>query len=350
VGRAVFLSCSSARAPRKPTHAPPEGHAYAKSNFAACEGGPSAPPTPAHVAIFRLSVSKVSRGDGRSAVAAAAYRAGEAVREARTGRTHDYRRRRSVVVFRRLVGWDGSRADLWNAAQAAEVRRDAAEAREVQLALPYELPARVRAALALGFAKWLHDRYGCAVDLVIHRPGRAGSDRNHHAHLLLTTRQVSGGGLGRKTRELDDRQQGPIAVELMRARWAAEVNAALTLGGFTQRVENRSAERVGAAADWVHVPRSALGVAEREVPPALVLAAISRRAEANRRRAALRLASPVGLPRDYPEVASAEQTPVKALLSKRHLIGRQTGRAQTRQPRSGTAERKTTPPRTGPQR
>lgn len=215
-------------------------------------GTPPAPSRPRSVVPFyRLSLSKITRGEGRSAVAAAAYRSGERLHEERVGRTHDYRRRRNGITTRRLIGWEGERADLWNAAQQAERRRNSVEAREVQLGLPAELPAFRRRELALGFASWLRDRYRVAVDVAIHLPGKRGSARNHHAHLLMTTRVVEAGVLGRKVRLLDDLTEGPKEVEAMRAEWARLLNEALYRARVRGRVEHRSRRRMDAESKGV---------------------------------------------------------------------------------------------------
>ena len=67
-------------------------------------------------------------------------------------------------------------------------------ARESVIALPAEIAAEQRHALALalavGFARTLPTETGCAVDGCIHAPSKDGDERNHHAHVLMTTRTV----------------------------------------------------------------------------------------------------------------------------------------------------------------
>lgn len=106
--------------------------------------------------VYHLSVKSVSRSDGRSATAAAAYRSGESITDERTGQRHDYRRRSGVHAVG-LVGWTGSRSDLWNAAESAERRKDAKVAREYELNLPAEASDDDRKSMVEGMAKWLHD-------------------------------------------------------------------------------------------------------------------------------------------------------------------------------------------------
>jgi hypothetical protein len=91
------------------------------------------------MAIFHLRIKSISRGAGRSATAAAAYRAGERIRDERTGVLHNYSRRTDVShkeillpssLQRADVVWATERASLWNAAERSEQRRDARVARE----------------------------------------------------------------------------------------------------------------------------------------------------------------------------------------------------------------------------
>ena len=211
------------------------------------------------LAIFHLSVKTVSRSTGRSAVAAAAYRAGERLTNEADGAAHDYGRRRGVMGRTLLVpdgagglatlagaGWRAARERLWNAAEAAERRVNSTVAREYELALPAELDAAGRQALAVGFAREVVSRFGVAADVAVHAPSREGNERNHHAHILTTTRVVgAGGALGGKTRELDDKKTGPAHVEALRELWAIQVNHALQRIEAAARVDHRSHVRRG---------------------------------------------------------------------------------------------------------
>jgi hypothetical protein len=71
-----------------------------------------------------------------------------------------------------------------------ENRKDARTAREWVIALPDELDADQRKDLAKDFARSLVDRYGVIADLAIHEPSKGGNDKNHHAHIMLTTRKA----------------------------------------------------------------------------------------------------------------------------------------------------------------
>lgn len=201
------------------------------------------------MSIFHLTVRSVSRASGRSAVAAAAYRAGERLVNARDGRVHDYTGKPVIDAFIMAPGgapaWASDRGHLWNAVEATEKRKDAKVAREYELALPAELSAKARRSLTVGFAELLVDRYGVTVDVALHPPDAEGDQRNHHAHLLTTTRTMTPDGLGPKTRQLDVSSTASIEVETLRASWATMVNQALAKAQIPERVDHRSFERQG---------------------------------------------------------------------------------------------------------
>ena len=213
------------------------------------------------MAIYHLSVKPVSRGVGRSSTAASAYRAAVRVADERTGETFDYTRKRGVehaeIVLPSATAadadWARDRQQLWNAAERAEQRKDARVAREYEVALPYELNAAQRLELVRAFAHELADRHGCAVDLAVHAPHRAGDTRNHHAHLLTTTRAVATAGLTTKTDiELKDADRakkglGPARTEVtaIRSRWAELVNEHLAEHGHAARIDHRSLDAQG---------------------------------------------------------------------------------------------------------
>lgn len=149
------------------------------------------------MAVYRCEVKTLNRASGRSAVAAAAYRAAERLRDERADRQHDYRRRGPGVAYAEVLtpsgapDWANKRGRLWNEAEAAENRKNSVTAREILLSLPHELDDRQRVELVRGFASRLIERYGVAVDMAVHRPDRQGDNRNHHAHVMMTTRRMN---------------------------------------------------------------------------------------------------------------------------------------------------------------
>jgi Ti-type conjugative transfer relaxase TraA len=202
----------------------------------------------------------ISRASGRSAVASAAYRAGESMTNERDGLTHDFTRRHGVEHCEIVVAqgadaeWAKDRSALWNAAEESESRKDARVAREFEIALPHELNAEQRLELTREFAQGLADRHGTAVDFAIHAPHGVSPDqvrgdgRNFHAHLMMTTRAVNSEGLGDKTaieREnkwLAANNQPLTQVQLVEIRqsWEQTANEHLARAGLEVQIDHRS--------------------------------------------------------------------------------------------------------------
>lgn len=214
------------------------------------------------MAIYHLSVKPVKRAAGRSVTAAAAYRAADRIRDQQTGQVFDYTRKRGVVheqivlpsdATRRDINWPRDRTALWNAAEGAERRKDARVAREYELALPHELTHPQRVALVHTFAQDIANRYHAAVDFALHAPHREGDQRNYHAHVLTTTREITPVGLGAKTTielsDADRRKRGlePAAkeIEAIRTHWANLTNEALRIAQHDARIDHRSLEAQG---------------------------------------------------------------------------------------------------------
>lgn len=202
------------------------------------------------MAIFHLSVKTISRSAGRSATAAAAYRAGVEITDERTGEIHDYTRKggvesAAVILPDGAPDWARDRAQLWNAAEQAEKRKNSTVAREFEIALPAELSPAEREKLAHDFARELVKRHGCAADVAIHAPGKEGDNRNHHAHILLSTRRLEADGFTEKTRELDDQKTGKVIVTEWRERFATLQNERLREAGHSVQVDHRSLEAQG---------------------------------------------------------------------------------------------------------
>jgi Ti-type conjugative transfer relaxase TraA len=206
------------------------------------------------MAIYHLAMKPISRSGGRSAVAAAAYRASQKLTNERDGLTHDFTHRRGVehseIVLPDGVEaeWAQDRSTLWNAAEAAEKRKDARVAREIEVALPHELTAEQRLELTREFSHDLADRYGVAVDFAIHSPHGDTDVRNHHAHIMLTTRKVEQDGLGEKSDlELENKRLSALGLPTshdqlrdIRLEWEERANRHLALAGHDIRIDHRS--------------------------------------------------------------------------------------------------------------
>lgn len=193
---------------------------------------------------YHCSLQTVSRSAGRSVVAAAAYRLGMELHDERYGVMHDYTRKRGIESTFAVVpdgcDWAVSPEELWNAAERAEKRINSTVGREINLALPAFLSPKERRRMAQEFAHELVERYGVAVYVAIHEPGREGDDRNYHAHILFTTREVTPDGLGKKTRILDDQKTGRQETLKIRELAADIINKHLAAANSDIRVDHRS--------------------------------------------------------------------------------------------------------------
>ncbi|HEL4140581.1 TPA: MobA/MobL family protein [Stenotrophomonas maltophilia] len=198
------------------------------------------------MAIYHCSIKSISRGQGSSVTAAAAYRAGIRIEDDTTGLVHDYTRKKGVVSVDMLapVGaptWVADPSMLWNAAEATETRKNARVGREMIVALPHEMSDAQRRELAVGIGQMLVDRYTVAAQVALHAPDKEGDQRNHHVHILFTSRQVGAEGLGAyASKILDDFKQGRKEVTALRAAVAQIVNRHLERGGYFERVDARS--------------------------------------------------------------------------------------------------------------
>jgi hypothetical protein len=200
------------------------------------------------VAIFHVSMQKVSRGEGRSVVACAAYRSGQDLICEREGRAHTYNWR-SVQgqvgqTFLFLPsGETTDRQQFWNSIESHHKRGDAILAREIEVSLPHELTHEQRAKIVHDYAIELSLRYGVGVDASIHMP--CEGELNHHVHILLSGCIVDHNGkLGNKANELDPiwckRNKVENPAERERVRWQDIANGALEAAGFSERIDHRS--------------------------------------------------------------------------------------------------------------
>lgn len=200
------------------------------------------------MAQYRFSAQVIKRSDGRSAVAAAAYRAGERLTDERLEMPFDYRARGGVEHSEIMLP-EGApegfadRATLWNAAEGAERRADAQVAREVQVSLPHELSFEQRQELVREFVKTAFVDKGMIADVAMHTPDPDGDQRNYHAHIMLTTRQIEGEGFGSKAREWNSHSQ----LREWREQWAEVQNQHLAraLGPDAPKVSHKSLEDQG---------------------------------------------------------------------------------------------------------
>jgi hypothetical protein len=203
------------------------------------------------MAQYRFSAAIVCRSEGQSVVAAAAYRAGTKLQDERTGEIKDYSRRSWSVLYTQILTpenapqWMHDRSRLWNGVEHREDRstkRGTAQlARNLELSLPHELTHEQHVELVCEFVQAEFVDRGMVADIAIHAPPRRGDGTNHHAHVLLTMRDIDDGGFGNKNRAWNKDEM----LEHWRERWADYQNLALEKYGFEARVDHRSLEDQG---------------------------------------------------------------------------------------------------------
>ena len=210
------------------------------------------------MAIYHCSVKIISRSQGRSATGAAAYRSGEKIHDERTGITHDYTRKGGIDYTEILTpentpSWVHDRSKLWNEVEHVEKRKDAQLCREVEVALPCELSPTENQTLVRGFIQDEFIKKGMVADVALHQMGKD----NPHAHILLTTREITPEGFGNKNRDWNQKDH----LETWRKSWQEHANKALELAGHKTRIDHRTLEAQGID----RVPQIHLGASVSEM-------------------------------------------------------------------------------------
>lgn len=222
------------------------------------------------IAIYHCTIKIIKRSEGRSAVAAAAYRSGQKLTNEWDGQTHDYTRKGGIVHSEILLPAHAppafqDRATLWNSVEEIEKSGKAQLAREIEIALPVELDRAAQLALVRAYVRDNFVTAGMCADFALHDK----SDGNPHAHIMLTMRPLeqSGewGAKCRKEYDLDPRGQRipdgkggwknhradttdwneKDKAEQWRAAWAEYANRALEQTGRPERIDHRSYKRQG---------------------------------------------------------------------------------------------------------
>lgn len=220
------------------------------------------------MALFSMRIQQIKRSAGRSAVAAAAYRAGERLYDARQNMTHDYSRRSGVDCTEIMLPEDApawvhgiTREALWNAVEAGEKRKDSQTARELRIMIPRELPADDRITLVRDYVDRAFVSKGMIADIAWHNKVASDGLDNPHAHVMLTMRPLTDTGFGKKSRhdwvpDPEGRLHSdgrPLMVESnadswnsisyyekCREDWEKLANASLERIGSPERIDRRS--------------------------------------------------------------------------------------------------------------
>ena len=193
------------------------------------------------MAIYHFSAKVVSRANGSSAVASAAYRSASELHDDRLNRDHDFSNKAGVIHSEVMLP-EGAperlndRATLWNEVEAGEKRRDAQLAREVEFSIPREMDEKQGVALARDFVKKQFVDRGMVADLNVHWDKAKDGSPKPHAHVMLTMRDVGPEGFGKKNRDWNSTE----LLKDWREAWSAHVNERMAELGIEGRIDHRS--------------------------------------------------------------------------------------------------------------
>jgi len=227
------------------------------------------------MALFHFSVTQVKRSAGQSAIAAAAYRAGEKLYSEYYGEVSDYTRKGGVVHADILLPDHAprpyqDRQVLWNAVEKAEKNKKAQLAYSLDIALQNEFTREENMALVHRFLTEQLLSRGMMVDYAIHEPDTEdGGISNPHFHVLCPIRPIEKDGAwgNKQRREYVMDEQGnrlrdeagkhifnavpttdwgrPETLEAWRQAWAELCNFQFQEKGLPTRIDHRSYERQG---------------------------------------------------------------------------------------------------------
>ena len=227
------------------------------------------------MALFHLNVKQIKRSKGQSAIASAAYRAGEKLSSEYYGEIADYTHKGGVICSEILLPDHvpreyADRETLWNAVEKVERGKNAQLAYSFDVALQNEFSMDENIALARQFLMEHFMRRGMIVDFAVHLPDKdeVGIE-NPHFHIMTPIRPIEENGKWgykqRRVYELDEHGNripdgkgdyvfnavpttdwgSPETLEFWREQWAQMCNAKFEEKGLPVRIDHRSYERQG---------------------------------------------------------------------------------------------------------
>ncbi|MEK4536653.1 MobQ family relaxase [Peribacillus sp. FSL K6-1552] len=191
------------------------------------------------MAIYHFSAQMISRSKGQSAVASAAYRSGERLTDERMNETKFYKREvqpeTMILAPSHSPEWVQDRQQLWNEVEKSEIRKNSQVAREINIALPREISHQEQTELIRGYVQKEFVDQGMIADVAVHRDDQD----NPHAHVMLTTREISKEGFTVKNRDWNKKE---LLVQ-WREQWAEHANQSLEREGIQDRISHESHEK-----------------------------------------------------------------------------------------------------------
>lgn len=195
------------------------------------------------MALYRLEMQNVSRSDGVSSVAKAAYRHRSVMIDHRTGEIHGEKSLdRDDLVYAEILRPENTPACLhvpsevlWNIVEKKETRSNSRTAKEFKITLPHDLSNEQNIALMKDFLLNHFVDKGIICDFVLHNDK---DNKNPHAHVMITTREITPNGFGKKVRSWDEEK----TLHDWRKQWAKVQNQHLKNAGLKSRVSHRTLE------------------------------------------------------------------------------------------------------------
>ena len=200
---------------------------------------------------FSARSRPISRSQGESATAAAAYRARCELADERSGQQHDYSQKNRDVLFSGMYApakapeWAKDRAHFWNRVEARENRKDSQLAREFTIALPAELTTEQNRMLVQDFVRENFVRRGYAADVNIHRPHPWGDQRNIHAHVMVPLRKFEGADWSRNKDHFVNGAPDVAELKRLRDAWEKLHNRHMERHGHEARISMQTLEAQG---------------------------------------------------------------------------------------------------------
>ncbi|HBY7720654.1 TPA: hypothetical protein MI715_27925 [Klebsiella pneumoniae] len=195
------------------------------------------------MALYRLEMQNVSRSDGVSSVAKAAYRHRSVMIDNRTGEIHGEKSaNRDDLVYAEILRPKNTpdclhvpSEVLWNIIEKKETRSNSRTAKEFKITLPRDLSNEQNIELMKDFLLNHFVDKGIICDFVLHNDK---DNKNPHAHVMITTREIKPDGFGKKVREWDEEK----TLHEWRKDWAKVQNRHLKNAGLKSRVSHRTLE------------------------------------------------------------------------------------------------------------
>lgn len=216
------------------------------------------------MAIFHMEIKNIGRSEGRSAIAAAAYRSGSVLVDEITGEVHNYSKKQGVDHTEIIVPdgapfWVGDRSVLWNAVQEQNTRTNSRYAKELNIAIPRLISNEAKIMLVREFVtKEIVNRFGLVCDVCWHDL----DSYNPHVHLMIPLRVAESEGFGARVKAIDHRK----TVTDLRAAWARHANRYLSATG-EREISEKSYEERGIDRDpEIHYGAAAWELREKGIP------------------------------------------------------------------------------------